>query len=465
MPAVFLTAAGISWLGSAALGAALLLAASGLAALLLRRASAAARHQAWALGVVLALLFPVLSFIVPAPPRASVSTAPSPEPARALPATVGPWSAPGAAPRWPAWLALGWAAGSSLVGLRFLRGHLGARRLARRATPASAGAWLTARSDAAAALGLRGAVPLGRAESAISPMTIGVLRPRVLLPAAADGWSPARLRAVLLHELGHVRRRDPLVQLGAQLACALYWWNPLAWLAALRLRIERELACDDLVLQGGVRPSSYAADLLDIVRAWSPGADVRAIAMMDGAATEARLRRILDPSTPRRPLSARLRWAMAAGALALTMPLAMAASPPSLPRPAPGTAGEARLWLRTATVMTDVPEALLAAPAIDPAEVADVIGRHAGDLERCYRQSRASHPGLEGTVLVRWSILAGEVFEREVLLGTLNDVATRSCVEEVVKAARFPASTVKRVELTLPLYFGERPPLSEPEGC
>ena len=71
---------------------------------------------------------------------------------------------------------------------------------------------------------------------------------RVLLPAEAEEWPEDRRRAVLLHELAHVKRRDCLSQLIAQLACAVHWFNPLIWLAGHRMLVERERACDDLAL-------------------------------------------------------------------------------------------------------------------------------------------------------------------------------------------------------------------------
>ena len=90
------------------------------------------------------------------------------------------------------------------------------------------------------------------------PVVWGILHYRLLLPAAARQWSGEQLRSVLLHELAHIKRRDTIVQLLTQIACALHWFNPLVWVASWRLDVERERACDDLVLASGVRPSAYA---------------------------------------------------------------------------------------------------------------------------------------------------------------------------------------------------------------
>ncbi len=90
--------------------------------------------------------------------------------------------------------------------------------------------------------------------------------PLILLPENARDWDEARLRAVLLHEAAHVRRRDCLAKYLAQGSRALLWWNPLAWMVAARLNHEQELACDDAVLAAGVPADAYATVLLDVAR-------------------------------------------------------------------------------------------------------------------------------------------------------------------------------------------------------
>jgi len=99
-----------------------------------------------------------------------------------------------------------------------------------------------------------------------TPLTCGVMHPLILLPTSARDWDDLRLRAVLLHESAHVRRRDCMAKYIAQGARALLWWNPLAWMLVARLNHEQELASDDAVLSAGVAAKTYAAMLLEVAR-------------------------------------------------------------------------------------------------------------------------------------------------------------------------------------------------------
>lgn len=94
------------------------------------------------------------------------------------------------------------------------------------------------------------------------PMVWSFFASRLLLPADAEKWPEARLNAVLLHEMVHLRRYDPFICSLGLVARAVNWFNPLAWYAVYRLRMECEQACDDQVLQKGIDASEYASHLL-----------------------------------------------------------------------------------------------------------------------------------------------------------------------------------------------------------
>ena len=135
-----------------------------------------------------------------------------------------------------------------------------------------------------------------------------------------------------MHELTHIKRGDRRTQAIAQLACAIYWFNPLVWYAAAGLARERERACDDEVLRFGAKPSAYATLLLDLARkpgsAWTPAT---ALSMARPSAIEGRLLSILADAvrTPRRST----RWLVGFGIITITTAIlgAQAAQPTVVP--------------------------------------------------------------------------------------------------------------------------------------
>lgn len=151
------------------------------------------------------------------------------------------------------------------VGLMFLRVAgltATARRLRREAEGVAEEGVLRSLERTAARLGLRSLPRLLQATGREIPSVIGVLRPAILLPAALlTGMTPGQLEIILAHELAHIRRCDPLINFLQRVLEAFLFYHPATWYLSRRLRIERELCCDDLVLGLGYEPDAYAAAL------------------------------------------------------------------------------------------------------------------------------------------------------------------------------------------------------------
>lgn len=111
------------------------------------------------------------------------------------------------------------------------------------------------------------ALCIGPTES--SPAVAGVWRPHIVIPEdLLTALTKEQLELVLLHELAHIRRRDIPIQWLLIAVRLVYWFNPAVWLAVSRMQAERELACDELVLDavGAPRSRSYGETLLEIVK-------------------------------------------------------------------------------------------------------------------------------------------------------------------------------------------------------
>jgi beta-lactamase regulating signal transducer with metallopeptidase domain len=264
--------------------------------LLLRKRSAASRHLVWTLSLGAVLLLPVLSATVPAlsiPIRvaateAATETTPiairevstsavaastalsdlattAAEPilqtadyaSAADQPTTAPWTKANTA------VAI-YAAGVLILALRLAHGRFTLHRLVQHSTEVRDAEWRTLLRECETSIGVSQPVRLLRSLDRNMPMAFGLRTPTILIPAIADTWSEDRRRAVLLHELAHIDRRDCLTQLLAEIACAAYWMHPAVWLVAQRLRVERELACDDRVLAVGTAARDYATHLLEL---------------------------------------------------------------------------------------------------------------------------------------------------------------------------------------------------------
>jgi beta-lactamase regulating signal transducer with metallopeptidase domain len=185
-------------------------------------------------------------------------------------------------------------------------------------------AWIRPAGELRRQLGLKTHVALRRSRRVSMPMAWGIFRPVVLLPSESEVWDAERRRVVLLHELAHLKRRDCPTQILAQAACAVHWFDPLAWLAGRRLRAERERACDDLVIASGTNGTDYAQHLLEIARAMRSGDHAAwvAVPMAKPSQMEGRLLAILDANLNRGSLTRVTSIATALLMAALLLPLA-----------------------------------------------------------------------------------------------------------------------------------------------
>jgi beta-lactamase regulating signal transducer with metallopeptidase domain len=367
-------------LGAAARGAVVLLVALALTSLLQRR-PAAVRHAIWAGAIAVQLLLPALALwgprwrvAVPAPVRAlvpevSIVTAAdqsrdeSPKVARVdrikvmpattrdderasgstratatpdvavstatTPATTAPSTTRTTSHPSLRMVLVGiWALGAAIVLLRLAMGTMIVARLARRGARIDDGGWLSLAQRLANTLRIQRPLILLRGDRLGVPVTWGIVYPIVLLPEDADEWTEDRRRYVLVHEMAHVKRLDALTQLLGQFALALFWFNPLVWIANRRLQLEREHACDDYVLRHGTQPSTYAADLLDMVQSLGTPAHraaqpaFAALAMARRSEFEGRMLSILDPVLDRHPLDRGRTLMSAVATLLLVVPLA-----------------------------------------------------------------------------------------------------------------------------------------------
>ena len=324
----------------------LIVTAGAIDLLLRRRGSAASRHLVWTLAVggllilpacLLAiprwqLRVPIVSSVEPAPPLAAWTTAssrgngPSPLPAsssepRARAAhdnlrTTGSQSFVAVS---PAAIVLAiYAAGVALFIARLALQRRAARRLVAAAAALHGSDWSELLSECVARLDGRGNVRLLRSCEQTVPMTVGTRTPTILVPAAADSWNDDRRRAVLLHELAHIVRRDCATQMAAAVACAVYWFHPGVWWAANRMRREREIACDDRVVAAGAQPTDYAGHLLELaytcIGSRTPAV---AVSMARPSEIEGRLRSLLDAARNRSTPALRTRMWSAVVAVAV----------------------------------------------------------------------------------------------------------------------------------------------------
>ena len=316
------------------------LALAGTVTVFWRSASAASRHMIWTLALATLLVLPFTKLAAPRwtiglpvktmrivlPPAPAVT----PVTARAAAAPVSVPTHSRSLSSWQTLLMLAWMAGVVAVLSYRVLGSWRLRQLRLQSEPVT-DEWLP---SLAAECGLENQVELRRSSQCRVPLVWGLWRPIVVLPDAALAWPQERLAAALRHEFGHIRRQDCLTLLLAQVVCALYWMNPLVWLATRQLRMAQEQACDDLVLRSGASAADYAELLVQTIRSLGGQRWVgrHALAMAQPSTLAARVAAIVDDRRNRGPLgrSARIIGMVAVVALVAGSSLLQAKDKPDV---------------------------------------------------------------------------------------------------------------------------------------
>lgn len=307
----------LEFTGMIALRVTLVLMLAGVVSLLLRRSSAALRHWVWVLAMCAALLMPAFVMIAPRwnvelPTKPSTTDAPYRDTSKGT--SVNPFMRPTVNPLllatnnqtdadpqvttishssgatitptlaaqsntdkqpdtrivWPNFATLlltVWAIGAFGILWMGIRHYGKFRRVTTHTYALEVPHDITElAAEIRQTLAIRRPVRLMMTPAISIPMTIGVVRPIILLPADAVTWDAKRRRVVLLHESIHIARWDALLGWLSLFVVALHWFNPLAWIATRRLAIESENACDDRVLQLGTTGPDYAAHLVAIAQ-------------------------------------------------------------------------------------------------------------------------------------------------------------------------------------------------------
>ena len=258
------------------------------------------------------------------------------------------------------WLVGAWLLGVTLFGLRFAGGFLllAHRRRHQSALP---GARIVALCrDLERQLGITRAIRYLECGWLEAPAVIGWFRPVILLPVCAlSGLNQDQLRAIIAHELAHIRRLDAFVNLFQILVETLLFYHPAMWWLNRRIRAERELCCDEIAV-------SLTGDRLEYASALALMAEWKAAPMLAMAANRGSLPRRILHVLGRKPVHAGQRMlGLAGGLVFLAATLGAAHALLGIAAPIPVAQAKARL----STALPDVPRAFAATPMRESAEI------------------------------------------------------------------------------------------------
>jgi beta-lactamase regulating signal transducer with metallopeptidase domain len=161
-----------------------------------------------------------------------------------------------------------WLAGASVLAGCMLTSNILFWRRIRRSRRLVDPKILRLLADCKSQMGIRRSLKVHTTDAVNSPALFGFLRPRLLLPTdMLTALGARQLRHIFLHELAHLRHLDIVASHLVSVLQILHWFNPLVWLAFYRMRADRELACDELVLSNSNtdEPTRYGRTIISLV--------------------------------------------------------------------------------------------------------------------------------------------------------------------------------------------------------
>jgi len=169
--------------------------------------------------------------------------------------------------------------------------------------------------------GIRTRIQMLLSRASLEPGIFGIARPVLVWPEGISArLDDAHVEAILAHEVGHVRRRDNLFAAIHMLVEAIFWFHPLVWFLGTRLVEEREVACDEEVLELGSERQVYAESILKICE-FCVGSPLACVSGVTGADLKKRIVRIMTYGAARKLNFSKKLFIGAAGLVAIAAPV------------------------------------------------------------------------------------------------------------------------------------------------
>jgi beta-lactamase regulating signal transducer with metallopeptidase domain len=159
-----------------------------------------------------------------------------------------------------------WIMGMLLSSLRVIIGKVNVSKITMQATVCRIRKYTLGVEELSKMLAIKKSVVLLTSSECKFPFTYRIFKPVIILPSGISNWPSEQLRAVLIHELAHVKRQDYITQLIARFICSVFWFIPVVWIAYHHLHIEQEKSCDTFAVESGIEADSYARHILNVIR-------------------------------------------------------------------------------------------------------------------------------------------------------------------------------------------------------